>query len=164
LKVPAASARPSSYSRSQHASHAALGIADSPTLPGSAFEGDELVEADVLEGVRSVPLSMYWHLHTRICRPLGLTAQKIDELVAFAVRRIRHRYDLKTLSIWRDTGFTLPPPACALETTYAGTGQRRSNSGDLLFANRASVSIGTVSDFARNRGCKIEPSRMRWLL
>lgn len=78
-------------------SHAALCVADSSTLLASTSNGGELIEADVLEGVRRVPLSTYWDLHTRICRPVGLTAGDIDELAAYAVCRIGHSYDLRNV-------------------------------------------------------------------
>lgn len=70
-------------------SHAALYV--------SADSGGELLEADVLEGVRRVPLSNYWNLHTRICRPVGLMPAEIDRVVAYAESRIGHQYDLKNI-------------------------------------------------------------------
>jgi len=73
-------------------SHAALCVAD-----GQGAAADELLEADVLEGVRVVPLSTYWNLHTRICRPVGLSAEEIDALVAHAVSRVGHHYDLQNI-------------------------------------------------------------------
>jgi len=65
------------------------------TLCVSKNEGQELLEADVLDGVRIVPLSDYWQLHTRICRPIGLSPSEIDELVGFALSSLGHQYDLK---------------------------------------------------------------------
>lgn len=70
-------------------SHAALYVSTDP--------GGELLEADVLEGVRRVPLSNYWNLHTRICRPVGLTPAEIERVVAYAEARIGHQYDLKNI-------------------------------------------------------------------
>jgi hypothetical protein len=70
-------------------SHAALCISNEP--------GKELLEADVLAGVRVVPLSDYWTLHTRICRPVGLTEQEIDAVIAYATGRLGHQYDLKNI-------------------------------------------------------------------
>jgi Permuted papain-like amidase enzyme, YaeF/YiiX, C92 family len=72
-------------------SHAALYVGE--------FEGqpDMLVEADVQEGVRLVPLDSYTKLHTRICRPMGLDEQEIEAIMGFAVDRLGHRYDLKNI-------------------------------------------------------------------
>jgi hypothetical protein len=74
-------------------SHAALCVADNlgPT-------GDELVEAHVIEGVRRVSLSKYWGLHTRICRPVGITAAEIEKVITYTESRIGHQYDLKNIT------------------------------------------------------------------
>ncbi|HPE59233.1 MAG: hypothetical protein KDI15_01895 [Thiothrix sp.] len=71
-------------------SHAALCIGKNAT-------GAELIEADVSEGVRIVPLHTYGKLHTRICRPVGLNAAEIDQVVEFARARLNHRYDLRNV-------------------------------------------------------------------
>ena len=73
-------------------SHAALCVAE-----GEAARGRELLEADVVEGVRLVALSEYWSLHTRICRPMGMTAEEIDAVVGYAMSRIGDRYDLRNI-------------------------------------------------------------------
>ena len=55
-------------------SHSALyvgPVADRFTADG---EPHVLIEANVGEGVVSAPLSKYFRFHTRICRPVGLTA------------------------------------------------------------------------------------------
>lgn len=78
-------------------SHSVLYVGDAL---GPAPEGGEarvFIEADINEGVRAVPLSAYWDKHYRICRPVGLAAHEIDEVVAFAVERIGHQYDLKNI-------------------------------------------------------------------
>jgi hypothetical protein len=36
-------------------------------------------------------------LHTRICRPAGLTAEDAAKIIAFAMARIGHQYDLKNV-------------------------------------------------------------------
>ena len=78
-------------------SHAALYILADGDSPDATLQGGTLVEADVLEGVRLVPLSDYWNLHTRICRPIGLTPTEIDAVVEYGVSRIGHQYDLKNV-------------------------------------------------------------------
>ncbi|HEY7864781.1 MAG TPA: YiiX/YebB-like N1pC/P60 family cysteine hydrolase [Psychromonas sp.] len=78
-------------------SHAALYISDSPSSPDSQTDKGELLEADVLGGVRVIPLSEYSLLHTRICRPIGLTNDEINSVVATAVSRVGHQYDLKNI-------------------------------------------------------------------
>lgn len=85
-------------------SHAALCVGEAPGAPAALT----LVEADVVEGVHAVPLSRYHDLHTRICRPVGLSAADRDKVIRFAIARIGERYDLKNLL---DLGrYLLPTP------------------------------------------------------
>jgi len=79
-------------------SHAALYIGLAKASP---VTGDEeikvLLEADVLEGIRLVPLSRYSRNHTRICRPIGLSAADIDQVLDYALERLDYQYDLKNI-------------------------------------------------------------------
>lgn len=56
-----------------------------------------LIEADLLHGVRAVPLSTYGSFHTRVCRPVGLGQEDIDKVLDFAIERIGATYDLANL-------------------------------------------------------------------
>ena len=67
-------------------SHAALCIGDG-----------RLCEVDVNEGVRIVPLAVYEGVHTRICRPVGLTAAEIDTVCDFMSSRVGYSYDMKNV-------------------------------------------------------------------
>ena len=67
--------------------------ADALTNP----EARILVEADVNEGVRTLPITAYTGIHTRICRPVGLSPAEIDKVVRFALDRVGHKYDLKNV-------------------------------------------------------------------
>ena len=78
-------------------SHAALYIGDALGAPQQAEEPKVLIEADMREGVRAVPLSAYADMHTRICRPVGLSPDEVKRLVSYAVARIGHRYDIKNV-------------------------------------------------------------------
>ena len=81
-------------------SHSALYIGDMGNVLGPTPPGEEpkvLIEADLRAGVRAVPLSQYAGLHTRICRPVGLAAEDLTKVIAFAVARLGEAYDLKNL-------------------------------------------------------------------
>ena len=78
-------------------SHAALCVNDFSTIGAEDPTAIKLLEVDVSEGVRVVPLSKYWHLHTRICRPVSLTPAEIDRVVEVACVRIGDQYDLKNI-------------------------------------------------------------------
>ncbi len=78
-------------------SHAALYIGDVLGPPADGGEPHVLIEADVRAGVRSVPLSDYAEMHTRICRPIGLTEEDAAKVIAYAVSRLGDRYDLKNV-------------------------------------------------------------------
>ncbi|MBP8080869.1 MAG: lipo-like protein [Arenimonas sp.] len=78
-------------------SHAALYIGDHL---GPAPEGSEpnvLCDVDVNLGVRVIPMSEFSSLHTRICRPVGLSDAEIDALVVYMVSRVGYSYDLKNV-------------------------------------------------------------------
>jgi hypothetical protein len=89
-------------------SHSVLCVA--PPVIG-AEPGNEpavLLEADVSEGVRLVPLERYASLHTRICRPVGLSEAEVRRVIEHAMTRIGHRYDMK--HIYDLARFLLPTP------------------------------------------------------
>lgn len=73
-------------------SHAALCVA-----AAEADKAPQLVEADVNEGVRQVPLSLYARVHTRICRPVGLNRAELESVIAYARGRIGDQYDLRNI-------------------------------------------------------------------
>jgi hypothetical protein len=54
-----------------------------------------LIEADVIEGVRIIPLAYYAHLHTRICRPMGINKAEVERAISFARAQVGHQYDMK---------------------------------------------------------------------
>ncbi len=78
-------------------SHAALYVGRRPELAPIDGEPAELIEADLKDGVRAVALSTYAMLHTRICRPVGLTDEDRERVIRFALERIGHRYDLRNV-------------------------------------------------------------------
>lgn len=76
-------------------SHAALFVGALPD--GQGPPGPCIVEADLAEGVRAAPLASLTGLHVRICRPVGLDETARARVVAYALGRIGHRYDLKNV-------------------------------------------------------------------
>lgn len=87
-------------------SHAALYVGDS--LGETHGPGPHYIEADLTDGVRAVGVSGLSGLHVRICRPVGLSEADRSRVIAYAVERIGHRYDLKNvLDLAR---FLLPTP------------------------------------------------------
>lgn len=79
-------------------SHAALYVGEA-LLPGTqGRSAPAFLEADMRDGVRLVPISYYAEYHTRICRPVGLEADDIDTLIAYAMARLGHQYDLKNIT------------------------------------------------------------------
>lgn len=75
-------------------SHAALYVGRRAELAGGTAE---LIEADISEGVRAVPLAEYAQLHTRICRPLGLAAAEREAVIGYVIDRLGCTYDLKNI-------------------------------------------------------------------
>lgn len=81
-------------------SHAALyvgeaALADRPE--GRLPNGERacVVEADLLQGVRAVSLEAFLGLPLRICRPVSLGPDEVQRVMAHAIDRLGHRYDLK---------------------------------------------------------------------
>jgi len=73
-------------------SHAALCVGEQTDA-----DAPRLLEADVINGVQVVPLAKYAAFHTRICRPVGLTAVEIESVLAFAAERLGYQYDMKNV-------------------------------------------------------------------
>jgi hypothetical protein len=78
-------------------SHAAIFVGDTLNQTNAKGEALNLVEADVIEGVRAIPLSEYECIHTRICRPVGLNNEELDTVLQHVISRIGHTYDLKNI-------------------------------------------------------------------
>ena len=78
-------------------SHAALYVGETTGLRGDDGQALTLVEADLVEGVRAVPLSAFEGLHCRVCRPVGLQGSELQGVCAFVIGRIGHQYDLKNI-------------------------------------------------------------------
>lgn len=92
-------------------SHAALYVGPRRDLPAVDGEAATLIEADVLEGVRAVPLSYYGSFRVRICRPVNLTPADRERLIGYLLQRMGHQYDLK--HVWDLARYLLrfPVPA-----------------------------------------------------
>jgi hypothetical protein len=78
-------------------SHACLYVGDVLGTGNAADDPPVLVEVDMVRGCWGVPLSRYAAFHTRICRPIGLTAEDVERLVQYVVSRLGHAYDLKNM-------------------------------------------------------------------
>lgn len=93
-----------------------MGAQDAPCARADDPDPPCLIEADIREGVRAVPLGRFADCQTRICRPKGLAPRDVDRVAAYALRRIGHRYDLKNVV---DLARYVPP------TPPVPTGRRR---------------------------------------
>jgi len=90
-------------------SHAAIFVGDAVNQTNDKGEALNLIEADIIEGVRAVPLSEYESIHTRICRPVGLDNNEISELLMNIIDRVGHTYDLKNIFDLMRYFITAPP-------------------------------------------------------
>jgi hypothetical protein len=78
-------------------SHAMFYVGDALGPPASGEAPRILIEADMVHGIRAVPLSHVSGLNTRICRPVGLSKDDLQKVIQFAVSHIGGRYDLKNV-------------------------------------------------------------------
>jgi hypothetical protein len=90
-------------------SHSALYVGDVLGVPPAGVEPPVLIEADLVDGVRAVPLSRYAARHTRICRPVGLTGDEVSRVVQYAISQLGYHYDLHNLFDLARYLLTTPP-------------------------------------------------------
>ncbi len=75
-------------------SHAALYVGDTLQDKYPQLGAHALIEADVVDGVRALPLAAYRGAHTRVCRPVGLCSRDVACVIEHAARRLGQRYDM----------------------------------------------------------------------
>jgi len=91
-------------------SHSALYVGPVDGMRCEDGEPHVLIEANIGEGVVSAPLSKYYPHHTRICRPIGLSADDLRKVCIYAIDRIGFDYDLKNIIDLLRYLFPLPMP------------------------------------------------------
>jgi hypothetical protein len=91
-------------------SHAALHVGPLDGVHGPDGEPHVLIEANIEDGVVSVPLSKYQQFHTRVCRPVGLNEDERAKVCAYATERIGLDYDLKNITDLMRYLMPLPVP------------------------------------------------------
>ena len=90
-------------------SHAAFYVGECPEAGWRIGDEPLLIEADVVHGVISVPLSKYNTFHTRICRATSLSADDKRSAISYATSRMGHKYDLKNVFDLARYLFPTPP-------------------------------------------------------
>jgi len=91
-------------------SHAALYVGQVGDRVSVEGEPLVLVEANIGQGVVAAPLSKYARYHTRICRPIGLSADDRARVCAYAAERIGFDYDVKNIIDLMRYLFPMPIP------------------------------------------------------
>lgn len=87
-------------------SHAALFIGnDHPFVVPKAHC---FVEADTIDGVRTVGIDEFQSLNTRICRPIGLSLKDCQRVIDHAMARLGHQYDLR--NVWDLARYLIATP------------------------------------------------------
>lgn len=77
-------------------SHAALYVGTH--LADAGGDSDHcFIEADMVDGVRSIGIDEFSGAHTRICRPAGLSESDCGRVIAFAIARLGDQYDLRNV-------------------------------------------------------------------
>jgi hypothetical protein len=74
-------------------SHAALYVGEDGVCDAQGH-ALTLIEAEIGEGIIASPLAKYASYNTRICRPVGLTAEDRARLLGFARAQVGGRYDM----------------------------------------------------------------------
>lgn len=87
-------------------SHAALFIGSD--YPFDVPETHCFVEADTIDGVRTVGIDEFRGLNTRICRPVGLSVTDCQHVINHAMARLGHQYDLR--NVWDLARYLIATP------------------------------------------------------
>ena len=103
-------------------SHAALYVGDHLGTPQAGQEARVLCDVDINDGVRLIPMSEFTGLHTRICRPVGLSESEIDALVEFMVSRVGYAYDLKNIVDLARYLIRTPPMPSSMKRRFIALG------------------------------------------
>ena len=90
-------------------SHAAFFAGDRTLVRNKEGEPCPLIEAELGKGVIASPLSRYFSLNTRICRPVNLTEEDREKLVELMVSGLGKDYDLKHVFDLARYLFPTPP-------------------------------------------------------
>jgi Permuted papain-like amidase enzyme, YaeF/YiiX, C92 family len=89
-------------------SHAALCVGNLPGQTDDQGQALCLIEADMVAGVRALPLAYFEGFHCRVCRPVSLRPEEISRVCAFAVASLGKQYDLRNL--WDLARYLFPTP------------------------------------------------------
>ena len=92
-------------------SHAAFYVGHELPRPPDGSERPRLIEVNIGEGCVAVPLSRYATFNTRICRPVGLTNEDRQRIVAFMVGKLGSKYDLSNIFDLLRYFFPIPVPS-----------------------------------------------------
>jgi hypothetical protein len=91
-------------------SHVAIFIGHNAKYGGSYLK--PLLEADLINGVQTVPLDHYKNFNIRICRPINLNDEDKEAVIEFVCQRLGHQYDTKNIfDLMRYLMPTPPVPA-----------------------------------------------------
>jgi hypothetical protein len=90
-------------------SHAALYVGERAGDVSRDGEPNVLLEAEAEHGVLTVPLSKYAKFNTRICRPVGLSAESRRQVVDYTLARIGKLYDSRQIVDLARYLFPYPP-------------------------------------------------------
>jgi hypothetical protein len=89
-------------------SHAALYVGDMLCKTDDEGRPLVLVEADMVAGVRAVPVAAFEGFHCRVCRPVSLHPDEARRMCEFAASSIGKQYDMRNL--WDLARYLFPTP------------------------------------------------------
>lgn len=138
-------------------SHAALYVGahldDAGGDPDHCF-----IEADIVDGVRSIGVNEFAGAHTRICRPVGLNESDCRRVTAFAIARLGNQYDLRNVIDLARFLFAHTAHSLAVSPPHARARQRRPKSCHLLHADRTGVSVDSLPHLTHHGHAQCGPS------
>lgn len=93
-------------------SHAALFVGEEAGIKDADGRPLTLVEAELGAGIIASPLDKYATYNSRICRPVGLSAEDRARVIRYAIKHIGGKYDLRNvIDLLRYSLPVIPVPA-----------------------------------------------------
>ncbi len=143
-------------------SHAAIYVGDALETPDAQGNARTLIEADIKAGVIAVPLSKYFRFNTRICRPVGIGPQDMQQMIAFLADQIGGDYDLKNVVDLARYLLPKPPVPVRFRPPHVGLRQRRSDADDLFDLDRSRFPGNTLPNPAKcGKAGGVQPAAAR---
>ena len=142
-------------------SHAALFVGGALGPSDAKPEPDVLIEALGEHGVIASPLSKYARFNKRICRPVSLSPEDRDKVIAYAVNSIGTQYAVRHIVDLARYLMPYVPVPVSVRRRLLAFGSGEPTRAICFHFARQCVPLSTLSDSAENRSDDAARTRKR---